>query len=147
MTAPGLVLMRGFSARRDFPTQWYKFLNPANPTDAQQLVMDITQRFPFFTNGLTIKISQVLLFADIPSGNSGSGALSNLYISGRKLSNVLLNFGPDPEFGTMLYSVTPCKDSPGIWKITNGTGQGTTPPSITGNDINDISVIFIYSLT
>ncbi len=147
MTAPGLVLMRGFSARRDFPTQWYKFLNPANPTDAQQLVMDITQRFPFFTNGLTIKISQVLLLADIPSGNSGSGALSNLYISGRKLSNVLLNFGPDPEFGTMLYSVTPCKDSPGIWKITNGTGQGTTPPSITGNDINDISVIFIYSLT
>jgi hypothetical protein len=156
VTASDLVLMRGFSARRDFPTQWYKFLNP-QPGDEQQLVMDITRRFPFFTNGLTIKISGVVLMAVIPAGSpasEGSGnPLDNLYLSGTKISKALLSFVPAPgaatgypEIGSTLYSSITCKDTPGTWTITNGTGTGTTPPAVTWKDIEDLSITFYYSL-
>jgi hypothetical protein len=152
LTSGGLVLMRGFSARRDFPTQWYKFLNPATGQDTQQLVMDITQRFPYFTKGLTIKISQVAVVADVPQNTNAQGGpsanpLANLYISGKKLSNSLLNFGLDPEFGAMQYCVTNCKDSPAVWTITNGTpGQAMPPPAIAAGSINDLAIIFYYSV-
>jgi len=146
LTTSEMVLMRAFSARRDFPTQWYQFLNPANPADSQQLLMDITQRFPYFTNGLTIKVSQVVLIADIPAGNPGSDALSDLYISGQKLSNALINFGPDPEYGQMIYAVVHCKDGAGKWKITNGTAAGAPANPVTAGDINDLAVIFYYSV-
>jgi hypothetical protein len=156
MTAPGLVLMRGFSARRDFPTQWYKFLNPANPGDTQQLVLDITQRFPFFTNGLTIKITRVALVADMPATVSTAGPdspLANLYLSGVKLSNALLQFGTDPDFSSsypgadnIQYSMVSCKDGVGTWTITNGTGGGGSTTVLTNAEINDLSAIFYYSL-
>lgn len=152
MTAPGLVLMRGFSARRDFPTQWYKFLNPANPADTQQLALNITQRFPFFTNGLTVKITRVALVADMPATVSVAGPdspLANLYLSGVKLSNALLQFGTNPEFASpypgadiIQYSTISCKDAVGTWTVTNGAGAAAITPS----EINDLWVIFYYSL-
>jgi hypothetical protein len=155
MTAPGLVLMRGFSARRDFPTQWYKFLNPVNPADTQQLALNITQRFPFFTNGLTIKITRVALVADVPATVTTAGPdspFANLYLSGVKLSNALLQFGTNPDFTSpypgadiIQYSTVSCKDVVGTWTVTNGSGAGGATV-ITPSEINDLWVIFYYSL-
>ena len=142
MTAPGLVLMRGFSARRDFPTQWYQFLNPT-PGSAQQLMMDITRRFPFFTQGLTIKISSVVVVADIPATAVNS---PSFYLSGTKLSNAPVNFGPDPQYGTMQYSVTECRDTAGVWNILNSPSTSPVGSPITNGDITDLYVIYYYSL-
>lgn len=142
MTAPGLVLMRGFSARRDFPTQWYQFLNPT-PGSAQQLVMDITRRFPFFTQGLTIKISSVVMVADIPATAVNS---PNFYLSGTKLSNAPVTFGPDPLYGAMQYSVTKCRDTAGVWNIVNTVSTSPVGSPITNGDITDLYVIYYYSL-
>jgi len=139
VTAPGLVLMRAFSARRDFPTQWYQFLNPTSGTP-QQLMMDITQRFPFFTNGHTIKIREAVIIADIPTTAANS---PNLYLSGTKLNNAPIALGPDPQYGNMQYSVTPCKDKPGTWSIANEPGNGNP---LTNSDINDLTIIFYYSI-
>ncbi|HXB91214.1 MAG TPA: hypothetical protein VNU72_02950, partial [Puia sp.] len=148
MTNSGLTLMRGFDARRDFPTQWYKFLNPANPADLQSLVMDITDRWPFFTNGLTVKISHVVLVAQQPPVNNGASRLSNLYLSGNKLSNALVGFGQNPEFGpNTQYALMNCKDSPGIWTITNGTAAAPATTAVTSTDIEDLFIIFYYTLS
>ena len=141
MTAPGLVLMRAFSARRDFPTQWYQFLNPANPADTQQLIMDITQRFPYFTKGLNVKISDVVVLADIPETAVNTPCL---YLSGTKLSSAPITLGPDPQFGNMQYSITPCKDKIGMWTIANEPGGNGNP--LTNGDINDLNIIFYYSM-
>jgi hypothetical protein len=142
MTAPGLVLMRGFSARRDFPTQWYQFLNPT-PGSTQQLVMDITRRFPFFTQGLTIKISSVVMVADIPATAVNS---PNFYLSGTKLSNAPVTFGPDPLYGAMQYSVTHCRDTAGVWNVVNTVTTSPVGSPITNGDITDLYVIYYYSL-
>ncbi|HET6255335.1 MAG TPA: neuraminidase-like domain-containing protein [Puia sp.] len=142
VTAPGLVLMRAFSARHDFPTQWYQFLNPT-PGSLQQLTLDITQRFPFFTSGLNIKISDVVLVADIPATAANN---PNLYLSGKKLSNAPITFGPDPLYGSMQYSTTPCRDTVGVWSILNNTGTNPVTNPLTASDITDLFVIFYYSL-
>jgi len=142
MTAPGLVLMRGFSARRDFPTQWYQFLNPT-PGSTQQLLMDITSRFPFFTQGLTIKISKVVVVADIPVKAVNA---PNLYLSGTKLSNAPVTLEPDPQYGSMQYSVTDCRDTAGIWNVANVVSTSPAGNPITGKDITDLYVIYYYSL-
>ena len=142
MTAPGLVLMRAFSARRDYPTQWYQFLNPTMGS-SQQLVMDITQRFPFFTNGLTIKISSVVVVADIPATAVNS---PNLYLSGTKLSSAPVTLGPDPQYGSMQYSITDCRDTAGVWSIANIVSSSPVTSPITNGDITDLYVIFYYTL-
>ncbi|HXB93625.1 MAG TPA: neuraminidase-like domain-containing protein, partial [Puia sp.] len=144
VTANGMALSRAFSARRDFPTQWYKFLNPVSPTDQQELDMDITNRFPFFTQGLNIKINSLIVLADMAGG---APSPSGLYISGVRLGATLMNLGTNAGFAPLLYYSTPCRDTPGVWKITNGNGQGTPPPPVTSAVINDLVVIFNYSLT
>ncbi|TDW96986.1 Tc toxin subunit A-related protein [Dinghuibacter silviterrae] len=139
LNTSGLTLTRGFSARRDFPTQWYKFLHPTGTT--QELDLDTSTRFPYFTQGLTVKISNVIVLADMTTGVNAP----SLYLSGQKLSNVPLHFGPNPLFGQMMYSTTPCKDAPGLWTINNGTGSGVVP--VAPADINDLFIIFVYSLS
>ena len=119
--------------------------------------MDITRRFPFFTNGLTIKISQVAIVADVPAASQASGTASaqfnELCLSGTKLSNALLSFSAEPgvatgytEIGSSLYGTVKCKDTAGIWTISNGMAQGPAPEAITAGEINDLAVIFYYSL-
>jgi Tc toxin complex TcA C-terminal TcB-binding domain/Neuraminidase-like domain/Salmonella virulence plasmid 28.1kDa A protein len=58
-------LMRIFSARHEFPNEWYQFLNPVNTTDDQVMNINLAQeRFPFFVQQSTIKVSSLELAAD-----------------------------------------------------------------------------------
>ena len=138
MSAPDMVLMRSFSARRDFPTQWYKFLHPANPADPQELDMDITRRLPYFTEGHTVKITGVAVLADVPAG----GSLAQLYLTGTKLKNQPVALGSNSDFGSMLYWTLACRESLGLWKVTTAAGG----PAITDADVEDLTVVFYYSM-
>ena len=57
-------LYRMFSARHDYGSNWSRFLNPGAGND-QVLTLDIgTERFPFFTSGMDIKISGIDVLAN-----------------------------------------------------------------------------------
>ena len=60
---------RAFSARQEFPTEWYRFLNPTDPTAAQTLAVEIDEtRFPFLFRGRAIAVTGagiMLQFKDI----------------------------------------------------------------------------------
>lgn len=62
-------LVRFFSVRHEFPTEWYKFLNPLGTDTAQTMLLALTrERFPFQYHGKKISIKQVdllLKFKDI----------------------------------------------------------------------------------
>jgi hypothetical protein len=62
-------LVRFFSLRHEFPTEWYKFLNPLGSDIAQSMMLALTkERFPFQYRGKKIAISQIdllLKFKDI----------------------------------------------------------------------------------
>jgi Tc toxin complex TcA C-terminal TcB-binding domain len=66
---PQNSLVRLFSLRHEFPTEWYKFLNPLAADTAQTMVVALSmERFPFQYRGKKITISEVdllLKFKDI----------------------------------------------------------------------------------
>ncbi len=56
-------LMRMFSLRHEFPSEWHRFLHPGTPEAEQILNVTIgTQRFPFFTrdNGIVVLKMEIL---------------------------------------------------------------------------------------
>jgi hypothetical protein len=56
-------LLRYFSLKHEFPTDWYKFLHPANESTSQAISIGLTiERFPYIYRGKKIQISQVELF-------------------------------------------------------------------------------------
>ncbi|HLQ25409.1 MAG TPA: IPT/TIG domain-containing protein [Acidiferrobacterales bacterium] len=88
-------LVRFFSLRHEFPTEWYKFLNPLSTDTVQTMMLALTkERFPFQYRGKKISISQVdllLKFKDIyntqlfktgtPLGDFGSAGVLNVYLT------------------------------------------------------------------
>jgi hypothetical protein len=56
--------LRLFNLRQEFPTQWHRFLNPANPVDGNvfELVMSSTL-FAFKDEGKILKVNSISLLA------------------------------------------------------------------------------------
>jgi hypothetical protein len=61
-------LLRYFSLKHEFPTGWYQFLNPIDPSKGQVMAFALTrERFPFQYRGMPIKVTGaqlVLKFKD-----------------------------------------------------------------------------------
>ena len=60
-TTPSL---RMFDLRREFPTQWHRFLHPTNPANGNVFELEMTPNlFPYRDQGKTLKINQLSLLA------------------------------------------------------------------------------------
>ena len=140
MTSPGHTgLYRLFSARHDFPTQWYNFLNPALAGTDQLMEIDLTDRFPYFTKGTTLKIKRVELIAD-----TSVATINNLSVLNLSGSNDV-NLTSDSVFGTLLHGMQDygaAKKDPGKWKIKNVAANPVLGPDL----INDLFVVFYYEI-
>lgn len=56
-------LLRYFSLKHEFPTGWYQFLNPIDPSKGQVMAFALTrERFPFQYRGMPIKVTGMQLF-------------------------------------------------------------------------------------
>ena len=73
-------LQRLFSLKHEFPTDWYKFLHPVDPTvSPQSIALLLTQeRFPFQFRGRKIVVGQLDLFLKL---NEGQDSVNQLAIS------------------------------------------------------------------
>jgi hypothetical protein len=70
-------LMRMFSMKHDFPTDWHKFLNPATVAGDQILSFTLgKERFPFFAQNRTIKVMKIDMFAKCTTAGSYHMVLS-----------------------------------------------------------------------
>jgi hypothetical protein len=83
-------LQRLFSLRHEFPTEWYKFLHPADTATSQsmQIALD-NSRFPFKYRGKKIQITQaeIVLLFDTPQFQAD-------YTSAGSNGQLVLNLGP-----------------------------------------------------
>jgi hypothetical protein len=66
-------LARFFSAKHEFPTDWYRFLHPSEPAPDKEYIyslsLDLVQeRFPYQFRGKTITINEVTLFLKLKDG-------------------------------------------------------------------------------
>ena len=135
-------LTRLFSARHEYPTEWYAFLNPAAGAD-QILTLNLTRdRFPHFASVATgLKIRSLELVAD-----TSLAAINGIEAAPAPVAPPPLNFTKDGYYGTMLrlildYSASK-KDS-GTWTITNPKAN----PPLTSAQINDLMLIVHYEVS
>jgi hypothetical protein len=132
-------LMRAFSARHEFPTEWYTFLNPPAASADQTLTLNMdADRFPYFASMVNIKIRKVELVADttlssIPAiqvvpapGNTSPLNISDAYYA--PMLRLVLDYGGKP---------------PGTWTITNPA----TNPRLASDKVNDLIVIVHYEVS
>jgi hypothetical protein len=62
-------MVRLFSLRHEFPTEWHRFLHPTDPTSGTSLQLNLTQeRFPFQFRDKRITISEMSLFLKLKAG-------------------------------------------------------------------------------
>ncbi|MFL5698674.1 MAG: neuraminidase-like domain-containing protein [Ktedonobacteraceae bacterium] len=76
---------RLFSARHEFPGDWYRFLHPADTAPSQALALALAmERFPFLFRGLQLNIQAMKLFLKLKDGFA--------YVDGKALA---FTFGKD----------------------------------------------------
>ncbi|SOE87376.1 virulence plasmid A protein [Burkholderia sp. YR290] len=135
-------LTRLFSARHEFPTEWYTFLNPATGAD-QVLALNIArERFPYFASFATaLKIKSIELVVD-----TTLATVNAIQVTPAPVNPAPLNFTKDGYYGPMLRLVldysTSSKDA-GTWTITNVK----TNPALSGDEIHDLIVIVHYEVS
>jgi Tc toxin complex TcA C-terminal TcB-binding domain len=126
-------LQRVFSLKHEFPTEWYKFLNPAETAPAQSMAIALgNERFPFQYRNKTINISQVEIALIFQSSYS-SGSLSlQLGPPGGTSTNIPLNI--NPQLGGAGWGIAnpvpplpSASGAPRSWILTLGT---PIPPSL-----------------
>jgi hypothetical protein len=135
-------LTRMFSAKHEFPTEWYAFLNAAAGAD-QVLTLNLTRdRFPYFASvASTLKINSVELVAD-----TSLAAINNITAApAPSAPPPPLNFTKDNYYGNMLRLILgypPNKIDSGTWTITNPKAN----PPLTSDQIIDLIVIVHYEV-
>jgi receptor-binding and translocation channel-forming TcA subunit of Tc toxin/ABC toxin-like protein/neuraminidase-like protein len=73
-----MPLSRFFSARHEFPSEWYRFFHPASAADDQVLAMQIgADRFPFFAQDRTLVVDNIQLFARVTAANDYTAVLTD----------------------------------------------------------------------
>jgi Tc toxin complex TcA C-terminal TcB-binding domain/Neuraminidase-like domain/PA14 domain/Salmonella virulence plasmid 28.1kDa A protein len=136
---------RFFDIRREFPTEWYQFLHPANVTDQQVLQLAILpERFAFFAQKRKINIVSVDLLAD------SDNAVSNVGLNLSATDFGPLNLAQDNIYGKLVHSkvsgidkIVATGNPP--WKISYpASGPNNTP--LTDAAFRDLMLVVRYEL-
>jgi hypothetical protein len=130
-------LRRMFSAKHEFPTEWYSFLNPAAGAD-QVLTMNLSlDRFPYFAaTAQSLKIVKIELVADTGK------AVTGVQVAPAPPAAIL---AADHYYGTtarLILDYTTAKKNCGAWTITVPKAD-----PLTSADISDLIAIVQYELT
>src|SRR5207248_2845907 len=60
---------RLFSARHEFPSEWFRFLHPAATVTSHTLALDLSiERFPFLFRGMQLNVQAMKLFLKLKDG-------------------------------------------------------------------------------
>ena len=134
------------SLRHEYPSEWYRFLNPPQDSVAT-LTMNLgPERFPFMFQGRSITINEVELFVKITPEFASTYNESTLKLS---LSSGTTPIQLDITPWNGLLRVTPSSPHPepigglGNWTLTAAVG-GSEP--INPKAIEDVLVICLYSV-
>lgn len=134
-------LMRIFSAKHDLPTEWYKFLHPANATDDQVLTLNLDKnRFPLFAQNKTVRINLVELVADCAE------PVNNIQVVPPEATALSLNLTAagiygSHKSGSVDYSSS--KKDPGTWLIKNPVGNSR----VKEDTIRNMAIIVHYEIS
>jgi hypothetical protein len=120
-------LVRFFSAKHEFPSEWHRFLNPIPSETSQDLQLSLMpERFPFQFRGKVIMCSECRLFLKLKDNVEypGTGVPLTLFLtppSGQSAEPALLESTPSFVNGVPYAAVEVSSIATGTWVI--GTQQ------------------------
>ncbi|HEX9221291.1 MAG TPA: hypothetical protein VF858_12460, partial [Gemmatimonadaceae bacterium] len=132
LTKPPIEGYRMFRARTEFPTEWYRFLNPQGTTSDHVLQLPITiDRFPFSAQGRDLTLKDVLVLV---AWRQYQGVAQPVHFSVPPLVGELASTPPSGETADLLKSLAlpvqvlgfDTKNTP----VTGPADPPTTPPSL-----------------
>lgn len=130
--SPGLV--RLFSLRHEFPSEWHRFVSLPSTTLNTMTVDLATTRFPYFVQGREIKIDKATVFE-----RRSAGPLPKLGVAapGNALKPLVdsSGFGPDTRLAQHTFAE---EGNPGLWTF----GTNSDPKLVA-----DVFVVFEYSVS
>jgi Tc toxin complex TcA C-terminal TcB-binding domain/Neuraminidase-like domain/Salmonella virulence plasmid 28.1kDa A protein len=141
-------LMRLFSARHEFPTAWYQFLHPANPTDQQVLSLNLTpERFPYLAQAANIKVDSVELVAD------AENPINNLELDVAAAAVATKNLTQDNIYGSFMHAsiasvnktLSPANTAWSIKYPQTASLPNSSP--LTEDNLSDLLILLHYELT
>ncbi|HWN67974.1 MAG TPA: neuraminidase-like domain-containing protein [Haliangium sp.] len=139
-----MPLSRFFSARHEHPSEWYRFLYPADPADDQVLVMRAgSDRFPYFTQDRTIIIDDIHVYARVTT----QASYTVLITDADETSTVSFTLtagndyiaGPDPGNSLAGFSL-------GDLQIKMKQVQATNYKSLAEAEVDDLIIVLRYHL-
>jgi hypothetical protein len=145
--------LRMLNLRQEFPTQWYRFLNPANPADGNVFEFDMsTDLFNYRDHDKTLKINRITLLARCINDDPYTVVLDPPLSAGSDT----FNLAQEPQLGGLHLAQTPDGADLGIeiaptnlpvkWKL-----KMTRPiPGNLGTDpkeVEDLLIILAYEWT
>ena len=134
-------LVRLFSARNEFPTEWYAFLNPPTAADDQVLSLMLTSdRFPFFASIKNIKINAVEVIADNSLDTSVTNINNLQVLSPANSITHNLGVGSYGPYPGATYNFS--NQATGSWKVVNSH----TNPRVSKDKIRDLVLIVHYTI-
>ncbi|MBD2565344.1 MULTISPECIES: Tc toxin subunit A-related protein [Nostoc] len=154
-------LLRMFSAKHEFSTEWYRFLHPSDEvTKAQSMRLDLTQeRFPFQLRGKSIQFKSVQLFLKLKDTIANPPQSINLFVTKPSAAQDELNnqntitpqnestdkvtLERDSTFGNLLHGEMPSSEGFGSRSIKVSKDDITSIQDA----IEDIILLCHYSVT
>ena len=140
-------LYRLFDLKREFPDQWYQFLNPASSTDDQAMVLTgIQSRLPFFTRGFsTVKVKSIEFAALMKDGATYKLQLSALGTA----AGSLLTLAPDPTYNGLdraFKDLSSAQIALGDWTVKIQPSGAVDFKSLPANTITELFMNINYTI-
>jgi hypothetical protein len=150
-------LMRMFSARHEFPTEWNRFFHPATEGGEQVLSFTIgKERFPFFTQESSINIMKIDVFTKCTRAGDYHMVLSYIKLDEDPATSSEITMPQNASYGGLNNATINVNDA-GLnleeLDITRGISlkvKHSTDPDYTGlaaDEVDDIFFVFHYKLS
>ncbi|MDF2866749.1 MAG: 5-hydroxyisourate hydrolase, partial [Gammaproteobacteria bacterium] len=146
--------MRLFNLRQEFPTQWYRFLNPTNPAGGNVFELELSPNlFPIMDEGKTLKVNKIWLLARCT--DNGSYEISITHLLPLPAPDLIkkMTLVKSSQYGGLHFSqtgfnveLTPT-DSPIKWEIKmnrSGTKNLQKGPDNKVMEVEDVLLILGY---
>lgn len=105
-------LMRMFSMKHEFPTEWHRFLHPSAGGSEQLLEFIIGKaRFPFFAQDRDITVMKLEVFAKCTQGGDYHAVITNINKSGDPVTSSQINMPEDGNYGGLKHALLDTTDA------------------------------------
>jgi hypothetical protein len=147
-------LFQAFSARRDFPSEWHRFLHSADADGTQTLTLNLDpERFPYFVNEQDMTIEAAHLFLKPKSYDPADDYALAFSLAGADSTHAgTLDVGASLVDGLPYSEPLGTTDSPGTWALTveaDGSAAALRDAGglLDAAAIEDLIVVCAYSIS